>query len=150
MSTAVDLPPLESLSCDEFRRKLAGLGDPAEKRPVGFRSAADKLAVEFCTALPAVFGEQLDRITLWGKIATSIQSAYAKTVSGDTGLFVQQVLESIQADPAQAVACDKLVQVMDDLDSMDETAAKEWMAYLVTHLIPVLAKARKAHKESKN
>jgi hypothetical protein len=39
---------------------------------------------------------------------------------------------------------------MDELDSMDETAAKEWMAYLVTHLIPVLAKARKAHKESKN
>jgi hypothetical protein len=59
-------------------------------------------------------------------------------------------LESIQAGPAQAVACDKLVQVMDELDSMDETAAKEWMAYLVTHLIPVLAKARKAHKESKN
>lgn len=150
MSSAIEVPQLETLSRDDFRRRLAGLGDPQEKQPIGFRSDADKLSVEFCTALPAVFGQELDRMTLWGKIASAIQSAYAKTAGGDVGFFTQQVLESIKADPAQAVACEKLLDAMDSLNSLDETKAKEWMAYLTTHLIPVLAKARKMHKESIN
>lgn len=83
---------------------------------------------------------------MWDKIASAIQSGYAKTVSGDLDLFVQHVLESIQADAAKAVACEKLTDAIDDLQRLPEHERQDWLQYLVTHLIPVLVYARREHK----
>lgn len=108
---------------------------------------AKGLAVQFCAALPSVFGQELDRMTMWDKIAAAIQSGYAKTVSGDIDLFVQHVLESIKADPAKAVACELLTDSIDNLHKLDEQDRQDWLTYLVTHLIPVLVHARRIHKD---
>lgn len=135
-----------TINTEELRQRLAGLVDPQAEKPEWYAEAAKDLAVQFCAALPAVFGSNLDRMTMWDKIASAIQSGYAKTVSGDLDLFVQHVLESIQADPAKAVACDRLTDAIDELQQLPKQERQDWLQYLVTHLIPVLVYARRDHK----
>lgn len=87
-------------------------------------------------------------MTMWNKIASAIQSGYAKTVSGDLDLFVQHVLEGIQSDPVKAVSCERLTDAMDSLLDLPEQDRQDWMQYLVTHLIPILVYARREWKSS--
>ncbi len=84
---------------------------------------------------------------MWDKIAAAIQSGYAKTVSGDIDLFTQHVLESIQADASEAVACKRLTDAIDSIQQLPEERRQDWLRYLVTHLIPVLVYARREHKK---
>lgn len=147
--TTQQLPPANpTLTTDQLRKRLAGLVDPQCAKPEWYAEIAKTLAIDFCAALPAVFGQNLDRMTMWDKIAAAIQSGYAKTVSGDLDLFVQHVLESIQADPAKAVACEKLTTAIDALQDLPEQERQDWLRYLVTHLIPVLVHARRDHRKS--
>lgn len=138
----------ESLTTEQIRQRLAGLIDPQAAKPRWYAETAKSLAIEFCASLPSVFGEQLDRMTMWNKIASAIQSGYAKTVSGDLDLFVQHVLESIQADPVKAVSCERLTDAMDSLLDLPEQERQDWLQYLVTHLMPVLVYARREWKAS--
>lgn len=131
-----------------MRQRLASLIDPQAEKLEWHAEFAKGLAIQFCAALPAVFGESLDRMTMWDKIASAIQSGYAKTVDGDLDLFVQHVLESIKADPAKAVACESLTDAIDDLQRLPEQERQDWLQYLVTHLIPVLVYARRDHKDN--
>ncbi len=139
---------LPTINTEQLRQRLAGLIDPQAVVPEWHKQIAKNLAIQFCASLPAVFGESLDRMTMWDKIAAAIQSAFAKTVSGDIDLFVQHVLESIKADPAKAVACERLTDAIDELQQLSEQERQDWMQYLVTHLIPVLVYARREHKEN--
>jgi hypothetical protein len=144
----LSLPPLERLSPQEVRQRLAGLIDPAEAVTVTDKETYRLLAVEFCAALPAVFGDTLDRMTLWDRIASGIQSGYAKTVSGDLELFVQHVLEHIRADASRVVACDRICSAQERLFDLSTDDRQAFLTYLVTHLIPVLVFARKEWKLS--
>ncbi len=137
---------IPSLNTAELRQRLAGLIDQQSQAEEWFNESAKSLSIGFCAALPAVFSDSLDRVTMWDKIASAIQSAYAKTVGGDLDLFMQQVFESIQADPSKVVASDRMVSAIDSLQRMDEQQRQDWMRYLVTHLIPVLVHARREHK----
>jgi hypothetical protein len=144
-----ELPaPTPSLNTVELRQRLACLIDPQEAKEAWFHQNARPLAIQFCAALPAVFGDSLDRMTLWDKIASAIQSGYAKTVSGDLDLFTQHVLESIKAEPGKAVANERFTSAIDALSVLRETERQDWLTYLVTHLVPVLVQARRAHKEA--
>jgi hypothetical protein len=138
----------QSLSTEQLRQRLASLIDTQAEKPEWYAEVAKGLAIQFCASLPSVFGESLDRMTMWDKIATAIQSGYAKTVSGDLDLFVQHVLESIKADPAKAVACERLTDAIDDLQRLPEQERQDWLQYLATHLIPVLVYARRDHKDN--
>lgn len=147
MSIQESLPPkIPSLNTVELRQRLASLIDPQAEKEEWFNETAKELAIHFCSALPSVFGESLDRMTMWDKIAAAIKSGYAKTVSGDIDLFVQHVLESIKADESKAVASERLTHAIDQLQSLETHERQDWLQYLVTHLIPVLVHARRAHK----
>lgn len=146
MSTQELPPPTDTLSTEEMRQRLAGLIDNQAEKPEWYTHVAKGLAIDFCASLPSVFGSELDRLTMWDKIGNAIKSGYAKTVSGDIDLFVQHILESIQADASKAVACDRLTEAIDALQQLPEQERQDWLQYLVTHLIPVLVHARRAHK----
>ena len=140
--------PLDRLTPQQVRERLAGMIDPAEAVTVTQKETYRLLAIEFCASLPAVFGDCLDRTTLWDRIASGIQSGYAKTVSGDLELFVQHVLEHIKADASRVVACDRICTVQERLYDLNGDNRQEWLTYLVTHLVPVLVFARKEWKAS--
>jgi hypothetical protein len=122
--------------------------DPAEAVTLTQRESHRLLAIEFCAALPAVFGDTLDRTTLWDRIASGIQSGYAKTVSGDLELFVQHVLEHIKAEASRVVACDRICSIQERLYDLSSDDRQAWLQYLVTHLVPTLVFARKEWKAS--
>ena len=145
--SAQELPDaIPSIDTEEIRQRLAGLIDPQAEKDAWYDVTAKSLSIQFCASLPSVFGSNLDRMTMWDKIASAIQSGYAKTASGDIDLFVHHVLESIQAEPAKAIACDALTDAIDSLQRLPEEQRQDWMRYLVTHLIPVLVYSRRVHK----
>lgn len=141
---------LPHVDADAIRQRLAGLIDPQANKEEWYQDTARQLAIQFVSKLPLVFGSTLDRLTMWDKIAAAIQSGYAKTVSGDLDLFVQHVLESIQAEPTRAISCEPFVEAIDALQTLPEEQRQDWLQYLVTHLIPVLVHARREHKGAKS
>lgn len=139
---------LDQLSPEQVRQRLAGLIDPAEKVTVTDRETWRLLAIEFASCLPIVFGDTLDRTTLWDRIASGLQSAYAKTAGSDIELFVQHVMEHIKAEPARVVASDRVCNIQERLYDLDDEARRGFMDYVATHLIPVLTFARREWKTS--
>lgn len=149
MSSQTDLPPsLPRLNTVELRQRLACLIDPAEAATVTDKEYYRLTAIEFCSVLPIVFSDVLDRMTMWDKIAAAIQAGYAKTVSGDLDLFCQCVFEHIKAEPARVAASDRVCSVVAKLSDMTGDQGQQWLTYLVTHLIPVLVFARREWKDS--
>lgn len=139
-------PPLPTVDTMAFRQRLAGLVDPLPQKQQFFDDHAKQLSVRFLSILPKLFGSSLDRLTMWDKIASAVQSAYAKNASGDTDLFVQHVLETIQAEPSKTVACEPFEKVLDEIGAMNRDQQQDWLTYMATHLVPVLVFARRAYK----
>ncbi len=149
MSTQTELPPpLQSLNTNELRQRLACLIDPAEAVTVTDKEYFRLTSIEFCSVLPIVFGESLDRMTMWDRIAGAIQAGYAKTVSGDMDLFCQCVFEHVKAGPMRVAANYRVCDVVAKLSDMSGERGQQLLTYLVTHLIPVLVFARRERKDS--
>lgn len=143
---SLEAKPLATLSPAEVRQKLAGLLDD-QSSSESLIAAYMEQAVAFCAALPQVYGSTLDRMKLWEKIESAIRAAYAKTVSGDIDLFVQSVLESLQADVSVAVGSERFGAAYASLVEMDREQGQQWMRFMVSRLIPVLVHARNRHKQ---
>jgi hypothetical protein len=60
-------------------------------------------AVKFCSILAEVFGDDLDRKTLWERIGNGLVVASAKC-GGDWEIFVNEMLKYIKADPGRVAA----------------------------------------------
>lgn len=78
-------------------------------------------AVKFCSILAEVFGDDLDRKTLWERIGNGLVIASAKC-GGDWELFVNEMLKYIKADPGK-VASNKSMSLW--IEFMI-TRPKEW------------------------
>lgn len=148
MNTQALPPSVENLTTEQCRQRLAGLIDPQPERAEWYAGAAKELSIDFVSCLPSVFGSELDRKTMWNKIPAAIQSAHAKTVSGDIDLFVQCVLESLQADASQAVCNERLIHAIERMQSLNEKERQDLIAYMASHLITVCVHARRLHREN--
>lgn len=101
--------PLPSLDTQSLRAALAGIVDNhATVETVDFREQASRLWIPYLAALPRVFGDSLERKTMWSKIGAVVIAAIAKTRDGDLSQFHHYVLEGIQADLSLAVASEPL------------------------------------------
>lgn len=138
---------LPTLNTEQMRQSLAGLID-VQASSVGSDANYDRLAIQFCAVLPRIFGDELERVTLWNRIGSAIQSAFAKVINSDVDLFVQHVCEHIRADVAAAVSDEGLFLVLEALHQLSAKERQDWMIYLKTHLIPVLVHARAVWKAS--
>ena len=58
-------------------------------------------AIRFCSILASVFGEDLDRMTLWDKIGNALVSACSKSPD-DIDAFINNCLISIKSDFAKS------------------------------------------------
>ena len=125
---------LEVVDYEYARQKLAGLVDVEAKMEVEFADECKLLATDFVAALPAVFSDQLERITLWDKIESSIRSAYAKTASSDADMFISLVLQGILASGSAVVREEKLGEVMVKVAAWTPEKRQEWMRYINSHL----------------
>lgn len=137
-----DVPKLGELTTEQFRQKFAGLLDPDAERSVEDREEIKKLAVQFVACLPMVFGDELDRLTMWDRIGSGLEAAFSKTSSDDHEFFIQAVLTHIKAGASAASACVPLASVIATLGQWEPQDRQAWMTYFSTHLIPVMVHAR--------
>lgn len=132
--------PLPELDAEAFRRRLAGFDKPTDAPSLPPEEIRQH-AIRFVAALPLVFGDTLDRTTLWDRIASALETAYAKSVT-DRDLFITAVLEHIKAEPTKAVNCEPLQGIM--LAEWTQADSEAWMRYLATHRLAVLVHAKSA------
>lgn len=134
----------------EFRRRAAGLIDPS-RRPTG---AAENLSIkgeatQLCLAMCELFGESLERLTLWDKIGSAIAAASAKCDDGDTDRFAALCLDSIKADPAAAARHEGFANWVVAMSARDEAYRQLFVRHCGSKTAIVLVHARAAWGQHK-
>ena len=132
----------EALTYDVFRQKLAGLLDPDRKCGVAEKEAVKQDAIRFVCVLAHLFGDDLDRKTLWSRIDSALVTAHAKTSDDDLDRFASLCLEHVQADPGKAAACDALTQLSQTWGMRDPEWRHALLAYIATHRFALLTHGR--------
>lgn len=99
-------------------------------------------AIRLCSIFAKLYGDQLDRKEVWGKIASALASAIAKVSDADLLRFTNLVLESICADPALAVSLPALNSMFNTFDSWIPEVRHAFVNYIATHTFAVIAFAR--------
>jgi len=140
----IEPPLIGELTPEEFRQKLAGLLDPREQISPERREEIKQLAIDFSAALPSVFGDALDRKTMWDRIGTALEVAFAKTAGGDHEFFIEQVMQVILAKRSAASSNQAIARVMATLNEWTSEDRQAWITYFSTHLVPILVHARNA------
>ena len=141
--------PIRELSHEECRQKLAGLIAPEQAVADDRRAEIKQAAIDFVAILPHLFGDELERTTLWDRIGSGLQAALAKTASSDHEFFVQCVLSHILANPTKAASNSQLCDLLDKVDAWTDVDRQAWMQCFGTHLIPILVHARASWEEIK-
>lgn len=147
--TGADVAPMKQISMAEFRKELAGFIDHDASRSTSSRKELHDVAVRFAAMLPELYGESLDRLDLWERIGSGIQTAFAKTVGADHEFFISEVLKHILAPPGASAANEHLAEVLDEVSSWSDTDRQAWMRMCSTHLTPILLYARRLWEERK-
>ena len=146
-----DPEPLPVLDTENFRRRLAGLEDPLARDAdtPGEKAEIRNLAAELIATLADLFGDDLDRKTLWSRIGSALETADAKVSDGDLERFLSLCLEHVKADPGRAAAHSGLGSLL----ATFEVRSSEWrfayVAYLHTHRYPALQFGRKRWEQVK-
>lgn len=136
-------PELPRLDAEAFRRKLAGLTDP-ERRPesAGEKEAVKQDAIRFCSILAHLFGESLERTTLWERIGSGLSTSLAKVSDDDLDRFATLCLEHVQATDSRVAACEPLVHMLQAWAMRTREWRQALLHYLQTHRTAALVHAR--------
>lgn len=101
-------------------------------------------AVDLCLCLCELFGETLDRKTLWEKIGSALRTAAAKSDDGDTDRFMSLCLEHVRAEDGAASRCQRLADVLRRLISVPLAWRQSWVRYVASRVPAILAHSRAA------
>lgn len=105
-------------------------------------------AIRFCSILASVFGEDLDRMTLWDKIGNALVSACSKSPD-DIDAFINNCLISIKSDFAKVAANDSLDSIVMLFQSKPTSWHSEFINYISKHNYIILMHSRKRWMEYK-
>lgn len=141
MSETVTLPVV---SREEFRRRLAGFADRGRQIQQIEQTAFRQIAEDFVVSLCLVFGDSLDRKTLWSRIDSGLQAACASVDDGDTDRWLDLLLDHVKADAARVVRLGLLRNVRTSLASKDETHRREFLRWVESRRYAVLTHGRAA------
>lgn len=90
-----------------------------------------------------LFGEALDRKTLWDKIDSALRTACAKVGGeGDTDRWIDLCLDHIRAEPGKAARLKAFTELRDSLRLRDLPWRRAFLRYVEHHRYAVLAYAR--------
>ena len=148
MSIPQSPPRLGELTTDQFRQKLASLIDPRSQMDESSKSTIRHLAIDFVSSLPHVFGDDLDRLTLWERISTAISVAYARTVDADVEFFCSEVFRQIHAGTS-AARTDKVTGALSNIINLPDAEKQAFITYCSSHLPVLLVHARARWEDHK-
>lgn len=132
---------IQQLSAEAFRQRLAGLVDPDQALPEEERDEIKNQAVKFVSILASLFGDSLDRKTLWERIGNGIIVCSAKC-GGDWETFVNQILQYIKADGARVAASKALNSIVAELAEKPRTWREAWLRVMESKHFLIIVKAR--------
>lgn len=134
----------------EFRRRVAGLIDP-NRKPTGAAETASikEESVQLCLTLCELFGESLDRKTLWDRIGSALSTAACKCDDGDSDRFASLCLDHVKADNAEAARHEQFGAWVVTMAARDEAYRQALVRYCGTKTAIVLVHARAAWEQRK-
>ncbi|EMO53888.1 hypothetical protein [Leptospira noguchii] len=139
---------IDKLTPEEFRRKIAGFTDQMKRINETDKQNLKEEAVRLCSIFASLFGDELDRMTLWERINNALVTAIAKSGS-DLDAFVNCALDFIKSDPARVAASDALSSFLDMIASRNDVWRKEFLSYISKHHFILIVHARKRWNEYK-
>jgi hypothetical protein len=95
------------------------------------------------------FGKELDRKTLWDKIASALAAACAETRGGDVETFLCCCLEQVKAKPAQVARFEPYLQLFATVSTWPEAMRTAFVDYIERHPFAVLPRGRQRWEEYK-
>lgn len=134
----------------EFRRRVAGLIDPNRKATGEAEVASLKEEAKLlCLAMCELFGESLERMTLWDKIGAALSAAATKCDDGDTDRFAALCLETIKADDSAAARHDGFANWVTTMATRDDAYRQAFVRHCGAKTAIVLVHARHAWEQRK-
>lgn len=140
---------IPQIDTTEFRRRVAGLIDPNRKTGAAETAAVKEEAKQLCLAMCELFGESLDRMTLWDRITSALTTSAAKCDDGDTDRFISMCLDHIKADNAQAARNELLAPLVMTLETRDDAYRQMFVRHCGTKAAIVAIHARAAWEQRK-
>ena len=98
---------MNQYTAEAFRQKLAGLESPEKRLTTIETEKIKNLSVKMIRALHKVFGEGLDRKTVWERISNGIIVSSAKS-GGNGSKFLAELLDYVKASPGMVASNDDL------------------------------------------
>ncbi|MGD8707068.1 MAG: hypothetical protein PVI88_00105 [Nitrosopumilaceae archaeon] len=139
---------INQLTPEEFRLKIAGLLDPlGQMDDLGKKSMEDEV-IRFVSILPEVFGDNLDRKTLWERIGNGLVSSLAKA-GGDVELFVNHCLDYVKADSGKAAANENLHYFISTLSTRDKEWKQQFLRTIEKKHYLIIVKSRDTWNKNK-
>jgi hypothetical protein len=132
---------IQQIDAAEFRRKLAGLGDPGRLLPDDELAIVKDEAVKLCLILAEVFSDDLDRKTLWERIGNGLSVCSAKC-GGDWELLLEGMLEYVKADPGKVAANPKLDNWIEFMLHRPQEWRNQFIRVCETKRMMLIVKAR--------
>lgn len=128
--TTLEIPRMDAQA---FRRRLADLED---YEATGLFSAEDarEAASDFCCALAVVFGRDLDRLTLWSRIGSAVETALPRAEGGDLERFEHHCLVHVRARISRVAASEVYAELTAPMRSFSGDLANAFVRYLAEHL----------------
>lgn len=137
-------PPLPTFDAAHFRLVLAGLVDPDYAGEDSAAAAQHReWAVDWCVCLCDLFGDSIDRVTLWTKIAAALSAACAKCDDGDVERFVDLCLRTVQADAGLAAASPDLDRLLLTASAKPISWRQGLVRYIESRTFAITAHARR-------
>lgn len=133
---SIKVPDLKRLDTECWRRTLAGLQDPdcsTESRSGEYREAF----ISWCIVLCELFGDSLDRTTLWDRISSGIAAACSKVVDGDLDRFCTECLNHVRADMGACSRSESLAEWVSRQTDRD-IAWRQGFIRHVSNRVPIL------------
>jgi len=99
--------------------------------------------------LPELFGDELDRMTLWTRIGTGLESAVIKS-ENDLELFINHVLRYIKAAPQKVASHGFILEFLNENENKNSDWKKQFFEYIANRGFVVIAKSRQVWEDKKN
>ena len=139
---------MKYLNPEEFKQRVLKLKTTENQDRMMMESIKDE-AVKFCSILPEVFGDELDRKTLWTRIGSALDTSIIKS-NDDIELFVNFVLEHIKADKLKVAKNEFFLRFMESNNNKPDDWKKQFFNYMSTRGFLIIAKSRQNWEKKKS
>lgn len=132
---------IQVLSAEAFRQRLAGFVDPDQVLPEEGREEIKNQAVKFCSILASLFGDDLDRKTLWERMGNGLVVCTAKC-GGDWETFINEMLQYIKADAGKVAASKALALFLEEFGKQPKQNKEAFLRTIEAKHFLIIVKAR--------